>query len=706
MAPKTKANHGASSVSTANATVVLQANPAKRVRDALSSIQENGQTGLDSQWGHLQMAWASLSYSVAGKDVGPDPAAFHSACKLARHPLATKDDSFGPEEGYANFNYDALRQKLTSATAKVSGPNWPLLLVGLAAYLPETVVDAALREKLRTLLVRTSGEGEEYVDVDSKLLLWGKIGEEVGKDGYDAELVHEYFMEWLDVLKSLYRALVKRWREFQEAESPRDNNPVLLLGRWASLRFRRLPLTQAFSEERRLAARLSSLSDQASGDMSAIKLSFALRRKNLALIVRSCKSVAGNVGVNELARRIEKKAKSETACIDLLQDFVTANSSGTIDEYFGVERFDYTKKEKPTAAVTTNTTSSRSGKTGREEGQQEEVIPRPKHRRTHYHQHAFKSGKSFYEQAQSIPGKSPTAPSTGQAPVGDKQPTLSQKLGVSSNVLQERRQANLCLKCGASGHKTAYGHFYRSWGAGPDADDLFPLKRAQVMALKCGRSDLVYDAIAEIYKRRGSCLSTIPFLSAMVSFGLEQIGDYEAAERVALDGYACEGAAADDIWLDHAVIHSLYFQGPKRQQDALDFFRDHHESWNARQDSLIPFIYTHCFWHWALVLAETGQFDEALRIFDDNLWWEGRETTTGMFTSANLQDDHVIANALGLLWKLQISDESAATALKGRWRSVAAVAVEAPSEPMYPAQGTRAAQSLGMHCARQWNRFP
>ncbi|KAF4711935.1 hypothetical protein FOZ63_031797, partial [Perkinsus olseni] len=320
-----------------------------------------------------------------------------------------------------------------------------------------TVVDAALREKLRTLLVRTSGEGEEYVDIDSKLLLWGKIGEEVGKDGYDAELVHEYFMEWLDVLKSLYRALVKRWREFQEAESPRDNNPVLLLGRWASLRFRRLPLTQAFSEERRLAARLSSLSDQASGDMSAIKLSFALRRKNLALIVRSCKSVAGNVGVNELARRIEKKAKSETACIDLLQDFVTANSSGTIDEYFGVERFDYTKKEKPSpiAAVTTSTTSSRSGKTGREEGQQEEVIPRPKHRRTHYHQHAFKSGKSFYEQAQSIPGKSPTTPSTGQAPVGDKQPTLSQKLGVSSNVLQERRQANLCLKCGASGHKVA-----------------------------------------------------------------------------------------------------------------------------------------------------------------------------------------------------------------------------------------------------------
>ncbi|KAF4649510.1 hypothetical protein FOL46_001751, partial [Perkinsus olseni] len=214
-----------------------------------------------------------------------------------------------------------------------------------------------------------------------------------------------------------------------------------------------------------------------------------------------------------------------------------------------------------------------------------------------------------------------------------------------------------------SDYETAFGHFYRSWEAGPDVDDLFPLKRAQVMALKCGRSDLVYDAIAEIYKNRGSCLSTIPFLSAMVSFGLEQIGDYEAAERVARDGYACQGAATDDIWLDHAVIHSLYFQGPERQPDALDFFRDHHESWNARQESLIPLN---------------------VRIFDEDLWWEGRETTAGMFTSANLEDDHVIANALGLLWKLQCcssqpSDESAATALRSRWRSVAAVAVAAPS---------------------------
>lgn len=93
-----------------------------------------------------------------------------------------------------------------------------------------------------------------------------------------------------------------------------------------------------------------------------------------------------------------------------------------------------------------------------------------------------------------------------------------------------------------------------------------------------------------------------------------------------------------------------------------------------------------------------------------------------MFTSVNLQDDHVIANALGLLWKLQChcsqspnevsshwkaigtffrlpsygdfdyfnSDNGSSkyatfvvqpisTCLKTRWRAVAAVAVEAPS---------------------------
>ncbi|EER13634.1 hypothetical protein Pmar_PMAR010992, partial [Perkinsus marinus ATCC 50983] len=181
--------------------------------------------------------------------------------------------------------------------------------------------------------------------------------------------------------------------------------------------------------------------------MSAIKFTFALRRKILALIVRS---VAGNIGVNELAKRIEK-AKSETACIDLLQNFVTANSSGIIDEYFGVDRFDYTKKEKPAAAI--NAANSRPEKTARDETSQEDFIPRPKYRRTH--QHPFKSGESFYEQVQFTLGNTQKKDHPIVSASAGGGPTLSQKLSVSSNVLQERRQANLCLKCGAPGNKVA-----------------------------------------------------------------------------------------------------------------------------------------------------------------------------------------------------------------------------------------------------------
>ncbi|KAF4668544.1 hypothetical protein FOL47_002963, partial [Perkinsus chesapeaki] len=228
---------------------------------------------------------------------------------------------------------------------------------------------------------------------------------------------------------------------------------------------------------------------------------------------------------------------------------------------------------------------------------------------------------------------------------------------------------------------TAYGHFYRSWETSPDQDDLFPLKRAHVMALKCGRSDLIYDAISKLYEMHNNQFP-IPYMAGMVSFGLEQIGDYTGAERVAREGYdGCDGVTDDDIWLDHALAHSLYFQGKDRQKDAIEFFEKYHQSWETRRDMLHPFIYTHCFWHWALVLVETGDLRGALRIFDTNLWWKGREASEGMFTADNLMDEQVLVNALGLLWKLQSrqADDVSPIDLKPRWKSVASVARAAPS---------------------------
>ncbi|EER08712.1 hypothetical protein Pmar_PMAR017770 [Perkinsus marinus ATCC 50983] len=95
-----------------------------------------------------------------------------------------------------------------------------------------------------------------------------------------------------------------------------------------------------------------------------------------------------------------------------------------------------------------------------------------------------------------------------------------------SNLLKAYQS---CIK--ATDYEKAYGYFYRSWATGPHHEDLFALKRAQVMALKCGRSDLIHEAIAELYKTHSFSLSTIPFMAGMVSFGLEQAGDYSGAER-------------------------------------------------------------------------------------------------------------------------------------------------------------------------------
>ncbi|KAF4652683.1 hypothetical protein FOL47_010902, partial [Perkinsus chesapeaki] len=464
MAPPKKVAtvHGASSSSgnTGQVEVTGQPNPLERAEATLASLPNNGVVELEEQWSHLQsestyrqllsisgatanaVIWSRMSYTMGEKNLGPDPSAFHEAYKIARHPQATKDDSFGSEEGFIPFNYDSLCQKLASATARMLGPKWGSYLTVLAAYLPETVVDTALREKLRTSVTTTAANGRVSFNKDAPILLWKKIGEEVNKDQYDQGLVYSYSTDWTTTLKEFYDGLVDRWITFQESESPRENNAVLLLGRWVILRFRRVPLTEAINEERKLAARIASLAQQAGIQTDAFKLDFSLRRKNIALILRSCKKVAGNVGVAELACRIERKAKSET--------------DTTIDQYFGVERFDHTKKDDEEK---------------KRKAQHDSDDHKNEKSRTHVHRHKGDQDhkknqhRSFFDKENPIYKEVDKDKKTTDSPLAgnarkfsdkrDGKSSLSDKLDVPSEVLQQRRQAGTCLKCGSSTHMVA-----------------------------------------------------------------------------------------------------------------------------------------------------------------------------------------------------------------------------------------------------------
>lgn len=67
-------------------------------------------------------------------------------------------------------------------------------------------------------------------------------------------------------------------------------------------------------------------------------------------------------------------------------------------------------------------------------------------------------------------------------------------------------------------------------------------------------------------------------------------------------------AEEHDAWLQHALAHALYFQG--RHDEALVFLTERSREWE--RDKLHPFLFTHLWWHLALlqVCAEMGYHKE------------------------------------------------------------------------------------------------
>lgn len=96
--------------------------------------------------------------------------------------------------------------------------------------------------------------------------------------------------------------------------------------------------------------------------------------------------------------------------------------------------------------------------------------------------------------------------------------------------------------------------------------------------------------------------------------------------------------------LDHGYAHSLYFQGPTRMKEAETYLESKSASWSL--DEMMPFLYTHLWWHYSLVSLENGEVEKAVQIFDTQLWPDDDKNSL----KGDLQ---VQINALELLWKME-----------------------------------------------------
>jgi hypothetical protein len=148
----------------------------------------------------------------------------------------------------------------------------------------------------------------------------------------------------------------------------------------------------------------------------------------------------------------------------------------------------------------------------------------------------------------------------------------------------------------------------------------------------------VLAASADAPRRRG-------FIQGMLAFGLEETGDYTAAEQSAK---AALDANPDDSWAIHALAHVLEMTG--QAEAGVRFMRDREAHWRPALG-----LACHQWWHLALYFIELDRIDEVLAIYDREI--RGQNSTVIL--------DLVDASAL--LWRLELLGIDVAP----RWQALA-----------------------------------
>jgi hypothetical protein len=141
------------------------------------------------------------------------------------------------------------------------------------------------------------------------------------------------------------------------------------------------------------------------------------------------------------------------------------------------------------------------------------------------------------------------------------------------------------------------------------------------------------------------------FVRSELAYALEECGEYEEAEAIALASY---GKNRGDAWAAHQLAHVHEMTG--RGLAGAAFMERTFEGWRTGG------LAGHCMWHWALMLVDAGKREEALALF------EGRILAHhGADLAAGLND------VASLLYRLKLDDEPTADAadIRQHWQTVA-----------------------------------
>ncbi|HEY0181928.1 MAG TPA: hypothetical protein VGC09_03885, partial [Rhodopila sp.] len=167
-----------------------------------------------------------------------------------------------------------------------------------------------------------------------------------------------------------------------------------------------------------------------------------------------------------------------------------------------------------------------------------------------------------------------------------------------------------------AGHVTAIGHLLDGhWQRAAQVladvalahpQDMLALQVGHQLDFFTGDARMLRDRIARALPAWPADTPGRHVLLGMHAFGLEEMGEYAAAEAAGRQAIEQERR---DAWARHAVAHVMEMQG--RTQDGIAWLRADTAAWSEGN-----FFAVHNWWHLALYHLELGDIAEVLRLFD------------------------------------------------------------------------------------------
>ncbi len=177
--------------------------------------------------------------------------------------------------------------------------------------------------------------------------------------------------------------------------------------------------------------------------------------------------------------------------------------------------------------------------------------------------------------------------------------------------------------------------------------DMLAVKLSQFIHFYLGDSRRLRDSIARILYAWHAHVPGHANVLGMYAFGLEESGDYAAAERTGRLAVETDPA---DPWSVHAVAHVMEMQD--RRRDGIAWLRELEPHWSAANNFRF-----HLWWHLALFHLELEQYDEVLGLYDSKIRAEHTEEYLD------------ICNATSILWRL----EERGIEVGDRWQELAQI---------------------------------